>query len=168
MDIYICVCIYIYIYIYIHTHIHTHALTHIHIYIIANVCCKIYFSFVLIIATHTVYNSRYTLIIMPLLGGAPFSKLWDRKSPEIPRTLLSILADIDNVVVWMFSTYRLISKSSSSFINPLGIAPSAPITIGITVTFILPSLVFISLTRYRYLFFFSLFQKILLCGPTGR
>ena len=61
--------------------------------------------------------------------------LRDSKSPEVSRTLLSILADLDNAEVWMFSTSLLISKSSTLYPNPLMNVPSAPITIGITVTF---------------------------------
>ena len=54
----------------------------------------------------------------------------------------------------MFSTCPLISKSSDSFINPLGIVPSAPVIIGITVTSMFHSY-FISLARFKYLPFFS-------------
>ena len=46
----------------------------------------------------------------------------------------SILAILNNVVVWMVSTCPLISKSSSPFNNPLATVPKAPITIGIIVT----------------------------------
>ena len=35
----------------------------------------------------------------------------DNKSPQVYRTLHSILADLKNVVVWMFTTRPLISKS---------------------------------------------------------
>ena len=58
----------------------------------------------------------------------------------------------------MVSACPLISKSSSSFTNPLEIVPSTPIMIGITVTFIFPSLFsfFCSLATSRYLSFFSL------------
>ena len=45
----------------------------------------------------------------------------DTKSPQVSRILLIFLADLNNVVVWMVSTTPLISKSSSPFINPLGI-----------------------------------------------
>ena len=55
--------------------------------------------------------------------------LCNNKSPKVSRTLLGILADI---VVLMVFTHPLISKSC---INPLLTAPSAPITIGITITF---------------------------------
>ena len=47
------------------------------------------------------------------------------------------MADLNTAVVWMVSTCRPISNSSSPFINLLGDVPSAPIVIGITVTFLL-------------------------------
>ena len=83
-------------------------------------------------------------------------------SPQVSRTLLSILIDLNNAVVRMVSTCLLISNSSSLFTNPLGIFPSAPITISITATF----------TFYRFLFsskvlvLFSLFHflSFSLCG----
>ena len=61
--------------------------------------------------------------------------LSDSKSPQISRTLLSILADLSNAIVWMVSTCPLISKSFSPCPNPLVTALRAPIIIGITVTF---------------------------------
>ena len=82
--------------------------------------------------------------------------LRDSKSPQVSRTLLSILADFNNAVVWMVSTCPLISKSSNPFINPLVTVQRAPITIGINVTFMFHSF-FNSLARLRYLSFFSLF-----------
>ena len=51
------------------------------------------------------------------------------KFPQVSRTLLSILADFNNALVWMTSTFPLISKSSRPFTEPLGIVPNAPITI---------------------------------------
>ena len=76
--------------------------------------------------------------------------LSDNKSPQVSRTLLSILAVLNNVVVWMVSTRPLISKSSSLFNNPLVTVPKAPITIGIIVTFKFHSF-FNSLARSGYL-----------------
>ena len=80
--------------------------------------------------------------------------LRDSKSPQVTRTLLSILADFNNVVVWMVSTHPLIFKSFSSFINLLMTVSSAPITIGITVTFMFHSF-FSSLARSRNISLFS-------------
>ena len=80
--------------------------------------------------------------------------LSDNKSPQVSRTLLSILADFNTAVVWMVSTRPIISKSSSS--NPLATVPSVPITIGITFTFMFHSFYY-SLTRSWHLSFFSPF-----------
>ena len=60
--------------------------------------------------------------------------LSDSKSPQVSRTLLSILAVLNNAVVWVVSTRPSTSKSSSPFSNPLVTVPNAPITIGIIVT----------------------------------
>ena len=59
--------------------------------------------------------------------------LSNSKSPQIFRTLFSILDDLNNAVFWMVSSHPLISKSSSPFINPLVTVQSAPITIDINV-----------------------------------
>ena len=75
----------------------------------------------------------------------------DSESPQVSRTILSILVDLINGLVWMVSTCPLISKSFS----PLVIVPSAPITIGITATFMFYC--FNSLERSRYLSLWFLF-----------
>ena len=62
-------------------------------------------------------------------------RLSDSMSPQVSRTLLSILAVFNNAVVWMVSTPLPTSKSSRPFNNPLVTVPKVPITIGITVTF---------------------------------
>ena len=80
--------------------------------------------------------------------------LSDSKSPQVSRTLLSILAVLNNAVVWMVSTRPPTSKSSSPFSNPLVTVPNALITIGIIVTCMFHSF-FSSLARSRYLSFFS-------------
>ena len=80
--------------------------------------------------------------------------LGDSRSPKVFRTLLSILAILNNVVVWMVFIQPPTSKSSSLFNNPLVTVPKAPITIGIIITFMFHSF-FNSLTRSRYLSFFS-------------
>ena len=59
--------------------------------------------------------------------------LSDYKSPQISRTLLSILADLNSAVVCMVSAPPPISKFSNSLSNNLGIVPSAPITNVITI-----------------------------------
>ena len=62
----------------------------------------------------------------------------DSKSPQVSRTLLCILVDLNNAAVCLVSTYPLISKSSSSCANHLVTVSSEQITISIIVTFFVP------------------------------
>ena len=80
--------------------------------------------------------------------------LSDSKSPQVSRSLLSILAFLNNAVVWMVSTRPPTSKCSSPFSNPLVTVLNAPITIGIIVTCMFHRF-FNSLARSRYLSLFS-------------
>ena len=80
--------------------------------------------------------------------------LSDSKSPLISRTLLSILAVLNNDAVWMVPTRLSTSKSSSPFSNPLVTVPNAPITTGIIATCMFHSF-FNFLARSMYLSFFS-------------
>ena len=92
--------------------------------------------------------------------------LSDSKSPQVTRTLPSILADLNNAIIWTVSTRPLISKFSRLFINPSVTVLSKLITAGITVTFMFHSLFvcfllllfffFSSLAKSRYLSLFSL------------
>ena len=82
--------------------------------------------------------------------------LSDSKSPQVSRTLLSILATLSNSVIWIVCTHPPTSKSSRPLNIPLVIVPKAPITIGTIVTFMFHSF-FNSLARSRYLSFFSHF-----------
>ena len=61
-------------------------------------------------------------------------RLWDNKSFQVSRNLLSILADLHNAVVWIVSIRLPTFNSSSPFSKPLATVLSAPITTGITVT----------------------------------
>ena len=79
----------------------------------------------------------------------------NRKSSQVSRTVLSILANLSNAVVWMVSTLPLISKSSCPFINPSVSVPRAPVIIGINIAFMFHSF-FNSQPRSRYFTFFSL------------
>ena len=81
-------------------------------------------------------------------------RLSDSKSPQVSRTLLSILAVFNNALVWMVSTRPSTSKTSRPFNNPLVTVPKGPITIVIIVTFMFHSF-FNSLARSRYLSLFS-------------
>ena len=87
--------------------------------------------------------------------------LSDSKSPQVSRTLLSILAILSNAVIRIVSTHLPTSKSSRPFNNPLVIVPKVPITIGTIITFMFHSF-FNSLAKSRYLsFFFNSFSFIL-------
>ena len=72
---------------------------------------------------------------------------------------LSILADLNNAVVWMASTHPLISKSSSLCTNPLVMVPSVLITVSITIIFMFQSF-FSSLVRSRYYYHYSYLPKL--------
>ena len=85
----------------------------------------------------------------------------DSKSPQVSRTLLSILSVLNNAVIWMVSTRPPTSKSSSPFSNPLVTVQKAPITISIIVTFMFHSF-FNPRARSRYLSFFSYSFSIIL------
>ena len=56
--------------------------------------------------------------------GIPPWSLSDCKSPQVSWTLLSILNDFNNAVVWMVFTRSVFSKSSSPCINPIFVAAS--------------------------------------------
>ena len=63
--------------------------------------------------------------------------LWsssDCKSLQVSTTLLCILADLNNAVVWVVSTGPAISKSTGPCTNPFVIVLRAPITIGCILT----------------------------------
>ena len=63
--------------------------------------------------------------------------------PQVSRTLLSVLADRNNIVVLIVSARYLIFNSSSPFTEPLEIIPTAPIAVGITVTLMLNNFIII-------------------------
>ena len=87
----------------------------------------------------------------------------DSKFPQVSRTRLRILAVLSNTVVWIASTRPTTSKSSGPFNNRLVIVPNAPITIGTIATFMFQCF-FNSLARSRYLSFFSLSFRFILCS----
>ena len=82
--------------------------------------------------------------------------LSDSKFFEISPNILSILADLNNAVVWMVPPHPLISNSSSPYTNPSGSVSSAPITFGTALTSTFHSFVS-SLAWSWYLPPFSLF-----------
>ena len=81
-------------------------------------------------------------------------RLSDSKSPQVSRTLLSILAVLNNAVVWMVSTRPPTYKTFRPFSNTFVAVPNAPITIDVIVTFMFHSF-FNFLARSRYLSLFS-------------
>ena len=91
--------------------------------------------------------------------------LSDSKSPQVSRTLLSILAVLNNAVVWMVSTRPPTSKSSSPFSNPLITVPNAPITIGIIFTcmfhsfFPFPSKVEVFILLFTFFLFYPVVYR---------
>ena len=119
---------------------------------IITVCIKVSksLSFIVIIIIIIIYS----LYFFTWASADGFLLLSDDKSPQVSRTLLSILAVFNNVVVWMVSTRPPTSKSSSPFSNPLVTVPNAPITIGVIVTCMFHSF-FNSLARSMYLSVFS-------------
>ena len=56
------------------------------------------------------------------LAGLSIEFEW-QQVPQVSRTILSILAVLNNAVVWMVSTRLPTFKSSSSFNNPLVTVP---------------------------------------------
>ena len=92
--------------------------------------------------------------------------LSNSKSPQVFRTLLSILAVLKNAVVWMVSTHPPTSKSFSPFNSPLVTVPNGPITIGITVTFMFhiffkfPSKVEVLILLFTFYFVVSRYSKV--------
>ena len=95
--------------------------------------------------------------------------LSDSKSPQVSRTLLSILPVLKNAVVWMVSTRPQTFKSSSSFDSRLVTVLNAPVTVGIIVTFMFHSLFLIPLQcRGTYPFFLLSFSFILWSTSTAK
>ena len=76
------------------------------------------------------------------------SRVFHIRFPQFSRTLLSILADLNNAEVWMVSNRPVISKSSSPCTSPFVSVPRAPSTIGINVAYMFRSF-FNSLARSR-------------------
>ena len=107
-------------------------------------------SFLMAINTDYYYFSFESFFTPALADAFSLEFEWQ----QVFSTLLSILANLNNAVVWMVSICPIISKSSSPCANPLVTLPKTPITIGIIVTLMLHSF-FNSLARSRYLALFS-------------
>ena len=94
------------------------------------------------------------------LQGCYYTSLSDNQSPLVSRTLLSILADFSNSVVWIVSILPMIYSSSSLFSRFWGIVSRAKSIIGITITFVFHRL-FSSLARSMYLYSFIVIYSML-------
>ena len=108
-----------------------------------------HFIFLIIISLRVKFSQQPQLVVF-------HCSLSDSKSLQVSRTLLSILADLNNVMVWMVPFLLMISNSSIFFSKPLGTIPSASTTNGITSIVMLYGF-FSSLDRFKYvsiLFFF--------------
>ena len=73
------------------------------------------------------------MVFTPVLADGFHWSLNDRKSPQVSRTLLSIVADPNNTEFWMVSM-NLFSKSCSAFTNIRGLFEMHQFLIGINVT----------------------------------
>ena len=89
----------------------------------------------------------------------------DSKFLQVSWTLLSILADFVNAVVWIASTRPLISNSFRPFFNPTVTVPRAPNKIGIKVTFMFhnflkfPIKVAVLIFLFTFFLFFSVVSR---------
>ena len=100
-------------------------------------------SFLLIIKRSLVFHIIVIILLAhiftPVVTGGFHWSQSDSKSPQLSRTLLSILTNLNSAVVWMVSILVQISCSSHFFLRFLKIVQRASTMIGITVTFIFNS-----------------------------
>ena len=86
-------------------------------------------------------------------------RLRDSKSSQVSRTLLSILTELGNAVVWMVSIHPLISNSSKCLLRPLGIVPRAPTTTDyIIIIIIIIVVVVVVVVVLKFMKLFTYFQ----------
>ena len=97
-----------------------------------------------------------------------YRSLSNSKSPLVSRTLLSILADPNNAIVWIVSTCPLIYTSSTPLTNLLVTVQRPPITIGITDNFMLYSFFQFSSKVYVFSSLFVFFQFYPLINRNGK
>ena len=88
------------------------------------------------------------------------------KSPQVSRTFISILADLNDVVFWIVLIRPPIFNSSSTFSRHLGTVSSVPITMGNIVSLKFHNFLS-SLARSKYLCLFS-FSFIFTLWSVGR
>ena len=187
--IYIYKHIYIYIYIYIYIQTHTHIYTHTHTHTYTNTHTNIYIyiyiyswsadridekltvTYIYICSNIEVFYQKYSKLHILLsysfeyfshqrLRTVIHRSLSDSKSPQASRSLLSILADLNNSVVWTVTTRPVISKSSRPCTNPLVTVPRALITIGISfsIVFQFPTKFEVLIPLLAFFRFYPIFQ----------
>ena len=113
------------------------------------------------------YNNYYYSgeLFTPALAGVFHWNLSNSKAPQVTKTLLRILADLNNAAVGIVSRLLLISISSSLFSYLLGTVPSAPTTFGITVIFRFPSF---SARVFAFFFILLYFRSVVSWKPIPR
>ena len=85
---------------------------------------------------------------MPALAGCLSLKSERKKISRFYKS--SAYSRRSNILVWMVSILTLISNSSSLFTQPFWTVPSAPTISGITVTFVLYTIISIISTIHRH------------------
>ena len=76
-----------------------------------------FFFFFFLVAEFSFVLYYYPLLLWEFFLMVSHWSLSDSNSPQVIRTLLSILPNPNNTVVWMVSNHPLISKSSSPYIK---------------------------------------------------
>ena len=119
-----------------------------------------HYIFIDIISLHAIFSHQHYL-------GVFLCSQSEGKCTPVPRTLLSILADLINVIIWMVSILPLIFKSSNSFSKLLEVILSPPKQLELppparSTVFFLVLKLGPSICLAFHLLFFSI------CGPSER
>ena len=101
------------------------------------------------------YCYYYFTLLRVFLTSVSWWFLHETEWQQVSRTLLSILAVLNNALVWIVSTRPLIFESSSSSSKAFEIERRALITIGFIITFMFHCFL-CSLARPKYLYFLLL------------
>ena len=147
---------------------------------ITGVCASRFLRQILGCAYTICWHGQIPLLLLLLLLFPPFPvfshqselmvfhwSLCDSKSPQVFRTL-SILTDLNNVVVWIVPTRPFISKCSSRFNYPSVTVPRVPVTIGINVSFMFHSFFFLFPLQGQGIYPSFYFLSILLYSQPGQ
>ena len=99
--------------------------------------CSIIDKWLLLLSLLLLLLLLFELFTQALTDGFSLELKWELVSSSLQDSYQYF--DLTNAIVWMASTCRLISKFSSPCTSPFVAVPRAPITIGITVTFMFHS-----------------------------